>query len=200
MDKLFLLGLFAAGLLISQYLVLVRNRIELSLPIHLEDTGLSIRLPVGPGWQAIPTWRWDRRERMNRIEAQFNAPSHSATVKCGFRPNAANMTVQDRLDRHAAQWKVTPEQGGELYLKNIEIRWFWGQPEKSTYALFYGVGVTSPDQAILELEVLCQTDPDLAMRIFMSVANGLRYRPKSPPPDPKSIARLGLHGQTRAYH
>jgi hypothetical protein len=179
LDKLFLLGLFAVGLGIAQYLVLVRSRIELSKPIVLPDEGLSIRLPVSTGWQSKPEWNLDPRENGYFIQAIFDAPSHKAQLWCGYRPySEKDGTIQERLTQRAAYRKAQVVQVGERSLRGIQMNWVLAMPEQGQFAMFYGAGLAG--DRVVELEVLCQTDPDFARRIFMTVADGLRYKPKPP--------------------
>jgi hypothetical protein len=180
LDKLFLLGLFAAGLGIAQYLVLVRSRIELSRPVVLPDEGLSIRLPVSTGWQSKPEWILDPREQGYFIQAIFDAPSHKAQLWCGYRPYLEkDGTIQERLTQRAAYRKAQIIQVGERSLRGIQMNWVLAMPEQGQFAMFYGTGKAGEDR-VVELEVLCQTDPDFARRIFMTVADGLRFKAKPP--------------------
>ncbi|NLH17240.1 MAG: hypothetical protein GX455_11730 [Phycisphaerae bacterium] len=188
-DKLFLLAIFAAGLGIAQYLVVVRSRIELSPPVVLPEEGLSIRLPVSVGWQSQSKWTFDPREGGSYILAQFAVPSHQANLFCGIRPySETDGTIQERLTRRAAFHKAQIVQVGERKLRNIQMNWVLAVREQSTFGMFYGVGMAGDDQ-VIELEVTSPTDADLARRIFMTVADGLRYKPKPPPPDPKNVAK-----------
>lgn len=188
LDKLFLLGLFAAGLGIAQYLVLVRSRIELSRPVVLPDEGLSIRLPISTGWQSKPEWTLDPRQNGYFIQAVFDAPSHKAQLWCGYRPySEKDGTIQERLTQRAAYRKAQIMQVGERSLRGIQMNWVLAMPEQGQFAMFYGAGMAGGDQ-VVELEVLCQTDPDFARRIFMTVADGLRYKPKPPSPDAPNVA------------
>jgi hypothetical protein len=180
LDKLFLLGLFAVGLGIAQYLVLVRSRIELSRPVVLPDEGLSIRLPVSTGWQSESKWTLDPRENGYLIQAAFDAPSHKAHLWCGYRPySEKDGTIQERLTRRAAYHKAPIIKVGERSLRGIQMNWVLAMPEQGQLAMFYGAGMAGGDR-VIELEVLCQTDPDFAERIFMTVADGLRYKAKQP--------------------
>jgi hypothetical protein len=186
LDKLFLLGLFAVGLGIAQYLVLVRSRIELSRPIVLPNEGLSIRLPVSTGWKSRPEWILDPREKGYIIQAVFDAPSHKAQLLCGYRPYLEkDGTIQERLTRRAAYLKAQIIKVGERSLRGIQMDWVLAMPEQGQFAMFYGTGKAG--DGIIELEVLCQADPDFAQRIFMTVADGLRYKPKPPSPDAPNV-------------
>jgi hypothetical protein len=188
LDKLFLLGLFAAGLGIAQYLVLVRSRIELSKSIDLPDGGLSIRLPVSTGWQPESEWTLDPRENGYFIQAVFNSPSHKAKLWCGYRPYLEkDGTIQERLTRRAAYNKSQILKVGERSLRGIQMNWVLAMPEEAQFAMFYGAGMAGGDH-VVELEVLCQTDPDLAQRIFMTVADGLRFKAKPPDVEAPNVA------------
>jgi hypothetical protein len=187
LDKLFLLGLFAVGLGIAQYLVLVRSRIELSRPVVLPDEGLSIRLPVSTGWKSESVWTLDPRENGYYIQAVFDAPSHKAKLWCGYRPySEKDGTIQERLTQRAAFYKAQIIQVGERSLRGIQMNWVLAMPEQGQFAMFYGAGMAGGDR-VIELEVLCQTDPDFARRIFMTVADGLRYKAKPPSPDAPNV-------------
>lgn len=189
LDKLFLLGLFAAGLGIAQYLVMVRSRIELSRPVVLPDEGLSIRLPISTGWQSKPEWILDPQENGYFVQAFFDAPSHKAQLWCGYRPYLEkDGTIQERLTRRAAYHRAKIIQVGERSLRgNIQMNWVLAMPEQGQFAMFYGAGMAGSDR-VVELEVLCQTDPDFARRIFMTVADGLRYKPKPPDLEAPNVA------------
>jgi len=186
-DKLFLLGLFAVGLGIAQYLVMVRSRIELSRPVVLPDEGLSIRLPVSEGWQSKPEWILDPQEQGYFIQAVFDAPSHKAQLWCGYRPySEKDGTIQERLTQRAAYRKAQILKVGERSLRGIQMNWVLAMPEQGQFAMFYGAGMAG--DRVVELEVLCQTDPDFAQRIFMTVADGLRYKPKPPDVEGPNVA------------
>ncbi len=196
-DKLFLLGLFAAGLAIAQYLVVVRSRIELSPPLALPEEGLSIRLPVGAGWQSQPKWLYNQREERSIIRAKFVVPNHQADLFCSIGPySKEDGTIQERLTRQAAFHKAQIVQVGERKLRNIQMNWVLAVRDQSPFGMFYGVGMVGDDRAI-ELEVISPTDADLARRIFMTVADGLRYKPKPAPPDIKNVAK-GLDNSSDA--
>ena len=142
LDKLFLLGLFAAGLGIAQYLVQVRSHIELSRPVVLPDEGLSIRLPISTGWQSKPAWIHDPQENGYFITAVFDAPSHKASIV--VRISAVLGEGWDNSGTVDAAGRLSQGQDrtvGERSLRNIQMNWVLAMPEQGQFAMFYGAGM-----------------------------------------------------------
>jgi hypothetical protein len=187
MDKLFLLALFAAGLGIALYLIQNRRPIELSPPVAIPAEGLSICMPIGPGWKSQAEWAFHRREQSYIIQAQFDAPNNKATLICGFGAYTKEEgTIQERLTQRAAHYKAGIEEVGELRLGNIDMNWVKAVPQQGQFTVFYGAGMAGSDR-VVELEVVGQPDPDLARRIFMTVAEGLRYKLRPPSADAPNV-------------
>ena len=59
LDKLALLGLFAASLIIAWLICAARSTIKLSEPIMLDYPSLAVMMPSGNGWHAENGWDSD---------------------------------------------------------------------------------------------------------------------------------------------
>lgn len=176
-DKLFLLALFALGLVIAQVLVIGYQHVKLSAPIPLGQTGLAVPLPTGPGWTGSPAWRLGPAGAA--LAANLRHAGVQVDVRCVYRPSDevlnSRQELIDALEEHGYQ----VADSGRFRLGRTEMLWVETHGRGQGQTIF--LGVVSLDKAILELEV-SSPDLDLARRIFMAVAEKIRYRP---PPDPR---------------
>jgi len=83
--KLFLLGLFALGLVVAQIMVMASHKITLSEPIKL-DSDLSVSVPSGQGWKAVMSPADQRTGSLGTVLAKLViGPLSAAEVQCTHR-------------------------------------------------------------------------------------------------------------------
>ena len=98
-----LLAIFMLGLLMAHWIVRVRSRIDLSDPIDLPGSGLSVSLPVGHGWNKTPAWQYDGTEDSMILIAQFSNPARRSRLEVRWRFvfSASAGTEQELLKQRA---------------------------------------------------------------------------------------------------
>ena len=178
---MFLLALFALGLGIAQALVIWYQRVQLSSPVPLGQTGLAVPLPTGPGWTTAGAWRLGPRGPV--LEARLQHAGVEAEVQCHYRPSDEPISTRQQLAQELEENGYPVVNSGRLRLGQTEMLWVQTEGRSSGRAIF--LAVVSLNQAVLELRV-SSLDSELARRVFMAVGERIRYRP--PRSDPSLSA------------
>jgi len=177
-DKLFLLAAFALGLVIAQCLVTWYQRVDLSAPVALGQTGLAVPLPTGPGWKAPPRWRRVGPSELALVAA-LQQPGVRVDVQCRYRVGDEVLNSRAELIRIVEERGYTVADSGRLRIGRAQLIWVQVEPRGDPDTTF--LGFATLDGALLELRV-DSPDPDLARRVFTAIGENIRYRPTTVDP------------------
>lgn len=189
MDKIALLGLFIAALLIARFIVFWRSSIVLSEPIKLDYAGLSVSIPAGNGWQNEKQWKY--QQNAFTLGSFFNPSSGrvTAVVSCWYLL-AAKKTTPDVLFEEKASavggaeiaktGQIEIYRPGSSFAKGsqnwgiLTIDWAHIKRPKNLFDMFFGVAQL-PNNRRLDIEVYQTTQQsELAEGIFKSVTESLK--------------------------
>ncbi|MBN1816522.1 MAG: hypothetical protein JW828_04125 [Sedimentisphaerales bacterium] len=196
-DKLFLLALFLLGLAVAHGMVSWYQRIRLSEPILLGTTGLAVPMPADEGWQTPTAWGISSLGPI--LRARLTLPSLSAEVVCLYRKTDESINTREQLITEVEKEGYQVSDFGEIEVGRSRMMWIEAETPKTYNTIFFGVAGLS-HSAALQLTVTSQ-DPELARRIFMSIAEKIRYRPPMVP-DEKGLTQRNWtpSHQERAGH
>ena len=122
--EIVLLAVLALGLLTASLIVKRRAAVLLSDPLPLAGSGLSVRMPINPGWEYTSAWQYEESEGSMALIGQYRGPGRG-TIEAQWRYVLSTPpgSEQELLNQHAADTGVI--------MSNIEAV---GQAHPMTYA------------------------------------------------------------------
>ena len=141
LDRIALLLLFVAGLLIASVVIAFRSRIELSEPITLEHSGLSLRVPAGEAWVSPGPWRY---EDAGFILQTVFAPTGSramVSIQCRYLLAAPKGGVNEWLRQQAEKLQGRIDHSGQITAGQVVIDWAHITMPGKASSVFFGVAV-----------------------------------------------------------
>ena len=174
-DKISLLGLFILALLAARLTVALKSAIELSEPIPLPLTGLSVSMPVGDGWHSEK--RWICRDNAFILTSIF-APrtgKPTAWANCQYQLAAKTAAPEDRF-----AWKASGVDGeivetGRTQVEALTVDWVRIERPDLLLTTFWGTA-RLPNDRQLDVEVhQIMSDPELFKRIFDRILENLSF-------------------------
>lgn len=174
-DKISLLGLFILALLAARLTVALKSAIELSEPIPLPLTGLSISVPVGNGWRSEQ--RWIYRDNAFILTSIFALRSGKPTAwaNCQYQLAAKAAAPEDRF-----AWKASGVDGeivetGRTQAEALTVDWVRIERPDLLLTTFWGTA-RLPNNRQLDVEVhQIMSDPELFKRIFERILENLSF-------------------------
>jgi len=176
LQEVALFAMFTSGLLIAGLIVSVRNRIEMSDPIQLPYSGLSLSLPAGPGWQRSTGWTYEKPGggfTMGATLAVGNRPV--AVVQCRYLPDLPQSDPKKVLSEMVAAASLQVVRSGRI-AGDVEIFWIQTARPRGVADTFIGASAL-PDGSILEISVRAPMDHLLADKVFRLIAKSLKFDP-----------------------
>ncbi len=173
-DKIVLLGLFIAALLIARLITASKSAIVLSGPIKLNHTGLSVSIPAGNGWQSEKRWKY--QENAFTLSSVFAPGSVSGTAlaHCRYLLAAADVSADIRFKQKAAELGGVIVKTDQTQADMLTIDWVHIKRQK-TLDTFFGT-VRLPNHRQLDIQVQQHTaDIDLAEQVFKSITESLKF-------------------------
>ncbi len=172
--EMVLLGIFVLGLIWAWSVVRYRNKIRLSEPIRLPLAGVSVRLPVGGGWQHWDQWQYNQREDVNALSGHLIVGSKvGAIVQWRYMAVSESMMPEARLSIRAGRDEVEIVEAGQIQ-SDVAMDWVQARLRGRLEEIFLGT-VRAGQGAIVELEVITPGDAELAGRVFRAVAVSLKF-------------------------
>ena len=176
-DKIALLGLFVAALLIAQFISASRTTIVLSELIKLDHTGLSVPMPAGPGWQSNKKWKY--QENGFTLSSVFSAGSANPEilVLCRYLLSPAEASVNKRFEQKASMIAGQIVKTGQTQTEDkVTIHWACIEKPETPACVFFGTA-RLPNDRQLELQVQQLTgEKNLAEQLFKSIAKDLKFK------------------------
>ena len=174
-DKIALLGLFIAALLMARLIVVLKSKISFSDPIRLSRTGLSVSMPNGQGWQSEQQWKY--RENIFTISSLFPLGSDRPTAwaNCRYLLSAETATPQMRFEQRASEINAVIVETNQTQTDTLTIDWARIDKPEVHFSVFFGTAKL-PDDRQLDIELRQITDDsELAERIFKRIIEGLKF-------------------------
>jgi hypothetical protein len=185
-DKIAFLSLFIAVLLIARFIVTQRSAIVLSEPIVLNCADLSVRIPMGNGWQGEKRWRY--QQNAFSLDGFFTPGTGNVTTifSCKYQLAAAKDTPAALFEKKASainsaeiagtgQINITKSAEGQQNKGVTTIDWAYIKGSKILFDMFFGVAQLANGRR-LDIEVYQSTgDTDMAEGIFKSITESLKF-------------------------
>lgn len=174
-DKIALLGLFIAALLMAHLIVVFKSRISFSDPIRLSQTGLSVSMPSGQSWQSDIQWQY--QENMFSLSSLFPRGSDRPTTwaNCRYLLSAEMATPQMRFEQKASEINAVVAETNQTQTDTLTIDWARIDKPEVHFSMFFGTA-RLPDNRQLDIEVnQIAGDGELAERVFKHIIESLKF-------------------------
>jgi len=160
--------MFAFGLLIAGLIVVRRSRIEMSEPVQLPYSGLSLSLPAGPGWERSPGWSYATGNEFNLSAVLHIGSRHSeVAVHCRYLLASPETDPEQLLTDRLAAATLQEARSGRI-VNNVTVHWV------QIADTFLGVAALDHGR-MLEIMVKAQADRSLADKVFRLVAESVVF-------------------------
>ncbi|MBN1803979.1 MAG: hypothetical protein JW837_01890 [Sedimentisphaerales bacterium] len=174
-DKIFLLGLFVASLLIARLVVASKSAILLSKPIYLSTVGLSVSMPEKNGWKAEKQWRPHENGFALRSSFTVDTNNPTAEVRCVYIAYAETTDPQRLFSQKAYDIEGEIKKTGQIKKDNLIFNWAYIENPKNSLIVVYGTAKLSQNSR-LEIEIQqIRNDPQMAEKAFKKIVNNLDY-------------------------
>lgn len=173
-EKVSLLVIFIISLLAAWLVITFRSGIQLSAPIELNLSGLSVSLPLGGGWQCERQWKHDDDGFTISSAFAVGAGTNQSYTRCHYLLASRQLTPEERFG------EVSAGIGGEVVkMSQTTTGPFVVDWAKITgdagFEMMFGV-CSLPAGRELEIEVLQTADEDgLAKSIFERIVKNIRF-------------------------
>ena len=170
-----LLALFVLGLAIAQIIVKVRHRVILSEPISLVGSGLSVSMPVNPGWEYEKKWRHESDNSIALVGQLQTGQSRGVSVQWRYYFGSPGESAQEILQRRAHQ-SGSSISNIETISGSVPMEYGIVSPADGSGDPFY-LGIVRLDFGRhLELQVYThQVDLYYAEDILLALADSFQY-------------------------
>ena len=174
-DKIALLGLFIASLLIARMIVVSKSAILLSEPITLTDTGLSISMPQGNGWKSEKQWSLHENGFSLRSIFALGSRSPSAEVHCRYVKATETTNLQGLFEYKAFEVKGEIVKVDQIYNDTLTFDWTLIENRKISLILIFGTAKLSHNRRF-DIEVKqIMNDPEMAEQVFKKIVTNLNF-------------------------
>jgi len=174
-DKIALLGLLIASLVIARFIIVLRSAIVLSEPIVLEYAGLSVSVPVGRGWRSEKQWKY--QDNAFNLSSYFDSGSGvAALAHCRYILTATNASADVIFGEKASAIGGVIAKTGQTQADNFTIDWAHIKKQEILFDTLFGT-VRLPNNRQFDIEVFQNTgDSDLAEPVFERIVESLEFK------------------------
>jgi len=174
-DKVALLGLFVAALLIARLFVALKSVIVLSQPIILTRTGLSVSMPTGKGWRNEKQWKYQENGFALSSDFTLDFSKPTAWAYCQYLFAAQKAPPQKWFDQKASEVGGAIINMGQTRKDTFTIDWAHIINPEMLLNTFFGTA-NLPDNRRLNVEVhQILGDGELAKRVFEGIIKSLKF-------------------------
>ncbi len=174
-DKIALLGLFVAALLLARLLVISRSSIILSEPIELTYGGISVSMPAGNGWKCSGQWRYMDSSLTLSSSLTGSSGSPVASAHCRYLLAAERKSPAERFENKAAEIEGRIVKVGRTEEGEIAIDWAQMEKAKTLFSMFLGT-CRLPDERQFEIEVNeIAGEAAMAERVFKKIVASISF-------------------------
>jgi hypothetical protein len=174
-DKIALLGLFGASLLIAHMIVVSRSAILLSEPIQLKLIGLSVSMPDGNGWKSNK--QWNPYENGFSLRSSFSLGANpTAEARCVYNLSAETFDPQNLFVQKADEVEGEIKKVEQIEKDTLVFNWTHIENPKNSRIVIFGTAKL-PRNHRLDIEVQqIVNDPKMAEQVFKKIINSLNYK------------------------
>ncbi|MHC4322825.1 MAG: hypothetical protein ACYSUX_00975 [Planctomycetota bacterium] len=174
-DKIALLGLFIAALLMAHLVVAIKSRISFSDPIRLSQTGISVSMPSGQSWQSDTQWQY--QDNMFSLSSLYPRGSDKPTAwaNCRYLLSAETATPQMLFEQKASEIGAVVTEINRARIDTLTIDWARIDGPEVHFVVFFGTA-RLPDNRQLDIELhQVGGDNELAERVFKRIIESLKF-------------------------
>jgi hypothetical protein len=174
LEEVALLVIFALGLLLAFAIVVKRSRINMSEPIELPYSGLSVSVPVGPGWTKAESWVY-RRGNKFLLATQLEVGGRpAAVVRCSYMMAAETISAEELLEKQIAGMRMRKVRSEQIFVNDVVIE--WAQLDRPRRSADYFLGIAQlPSGKTFAIDVSATNDPLLAGKLFRMTAESVVF-------------------------
>ena len=189
-----LLLIFAGGMLIGLLIVQARQRIYLSEPVGLVNSGLAVRVPEGMGWESTEVWVYEPPNRFAIVATLRTGVQRVASVRYQYVLAAHGVEPDEYLRAAAANMRIARR--GRLG-NGVEME--WAQLVALGEVADTVVGFAAlPQGRALVLTVRTPGDHLLASRLFGMLVEAIEFEtPEAIEAGAGLVARMREEGVAR---
>jgi len=161
--------MFAFGLLIAGLIVVRRSRIEMSEPVELPYSGLSLSVPAGPGWEREGSagWSYATSNEFNLSRRLLVGNKIAAIVHCRYLLASPETDPEQVLTDRLAAATLQETRSGRI-VNDVTVHWV------QIVDTFLGV-VALDHGRMLEIMVRAQADRPMADKVFRLIAESVVF-------------------------
>jgi hypothetical protein len=182
-EKIALPVILVISILAARLVVGLRSAVTLSGLIELSRSGLSVRMPLGNGWQCESKWIYQDNGFIIRSTLTVN-PANQSQARCRYLLATEAVTPEQRFDEQAAGLEGKVVETGQLKVNHLAVEWariirYIGEESDlsglgiAAYETIFGI-CELPAGRQLEIEVLSQEE-GLCWNAFERIAKGVRF-------------------------
>jgi hypothetical protein len=173
-EKVSLLVIFIISLLAAWLVITFRSGIRLSAPIELNQSGLSVSLPSGGGWQCERQWKYDDTGFTISSAFAVGAGTNQSYTRCRYLLASRQLTPEERFGEVSAGIGREVVKMGRTTTGPFVVDWAKITGDAG-FEMMFGV-CSLPAGRELEIEVLQTADEDgLAESIFERIVKNIRF-------------------------
>jgi hypothetical protein len=174
-DKIVLLGLFAVSLLIAHIITSVKSVLILSEPIELTNTGLSVSIPLGNGWESKKEWEYQANSFILSSSFTENTDRPTAWAYCQYIINAETVPPKLWFEQKSAEVDGPIIDSGQTQADLLTVEWAHIEKPKLFFSLFLGT-IELPYNRRLNIEVHEITgEVELAEQVFKQILKSITF-------------------------
>ena len=174
-DKIALLGLFVASLLIARMVVVSRSAILLSEPIKLTRSGLSVSMPEGNGWKSDKQWRIYENGFSLRSIFALGTKNPTAEARCVYIPATQTIDPQSLFVQKAFDVEGEIVKVDRITKDTLTFDWAYIENPKASIILIFGTAKLSYNRR-LDIEIRqIMNDPMMAEQAFKKIVQNLDF-------------------------
>ncbi len=174
LEEVALLAMFAFGLLIAGLIVVRRGRIEMSEPVELPHSGLSLSLPAGPGWERSAGWSYETSTSEFSLSARLRVGNQlGGVVHCRYLLASAETDPEQVLTERLAAATLQAARWDRID-NDVTVHWVEAGRPGRVADTFLGVAALDHGR-VLEISVRAPVDHLLADKVFRLIAESVVF-------------------------
>ena len=193
-DKVSLLMLLIAGLLIAHLISVGRSVVKFSKPVELEYMGVRAAVPIGNGWESDKQWAYEENKF---VLSSFFSPGQSSPIAVAhyrYLLGVVDVNASEQIQEKVLAVGGTISEEGTIKAGEVKIDWAQikvpATGARIGFGMLFGCGVL-PGSRVVNIEVRWseQDAEEMAKKVFRRMARGLEFKGSSLLEDGAKIIR-----------